>query len=111
MSPPAYVLDEGLQVERTTLAWRRTALDFLGVGALLVRYCWHTGRPVLGAVLGGLLVVTGCTMLLVTDHLHHQRVAHLRAAVPIAAAPAIRRVAVISSLASVAILVSLTVIG
>lgn len=46
--------DPGLAAERTALAWNRTALGLLGVGALLLRFTRIASVPVIGEV-----VVTG----------------------------------------------------
>jgi uncharacterized membrane protein YidH (DUF202 family) len=66
MSRPDKVFDQGLQHERTALAWERTAIAVMVAGVLLARYAAETvhftiafagiGQVVVGAVL---LVWTG----------------------------------------------------
>jgi uncharacterized membrane protein YidH (DUF202 family) len=51
------VSDPGLAMERTTLAWHRTGLSSVAVGAVCLKAFW--GQSPLGLVLGGLLVVLG----------------------------------------------------
>jgi uncharacterized membrane protein YidH (DUF202 family) len=56
------VWDPGLQPERTSLAWQRTALALLGVGLLVPRVAWAT----LGAwslVPSGLVVAAAVAVL------------------------------------------------
>lgn len=68
--------DPGLQVERTWLAWGRTALSFVAVGALLM----HAGRSGAGpvGVVPGLAVVACGVATYVLGRLRHL---NLRAAV------------------------------
>jgi uncharacterized membrane protein YidH (DUF202 family) len=60
---PGRVFDEGLQHERTALAWERTAISTMVVGVLLARYATqslHWGFAAFGlvsVVLGGVLLV------------------------------------------------------
>lgn len=49
--------DRGLAFERTTLAWNRTGLASVTVGALVVRVFWE--GDVLGIALGSVFVVIG----------------------------------------------------
>jgi uncharacterized membrane protein YidH (DUF202 family) len=49
--------DPGLAFERTTLAWNRTGLSCVAVGAVCLKVFWDDA--VLGLVLGALLIATG----------------------------------------------------
>jgi uncharacterized membrane protein YidH (DUF202 family) len=57
--PPRTVFDVGAQLERTTLAWVRTALAITAAGALLARFAINTGQPLLGHAVGAALAGTG----------------------------------------------------
>ena len=53
------LFDLGAQLERTTLAWMRTALALTAAGALVARFAVNSGVPWLGYAVGAALVATG----------------------------------------------------
>jgi uncharacterized membrane protein YidH (DUF202 family) len=53
------LFDLGAQLERTTLAWLRTALALTAAGALVARFAVISGLPLLGYAVGAALVATG----------------------------------------------------
>jgi len=63
---PERVWDEGLQPERTTLAWRRAALAFLGLGLAAPKLLW----PALGgwSLLPAVAVLGGAAVLFLAAH-------------------------------------------
>lgn len=73
------VLDPGLQHERTELAWDRTALSLMVVGALCVRLA-VTSLGVAWSVPGLLVVGAGAGVLWLGVRHSRRRVASLRAA-------------------------------
>lgn len=62
--------DDGLQNERTTLAWVRTALSLLATGALVAK---QTGEAVVAIALLVLTVVTAVVMILESERRHTWR--------------------------------------
>lgn len=65
------VWDRGLQPERTSLAWRRAALGFLGLGLATPRVAWDE----LGAwsLLPALLMVAGAAAIFGASHRRYHR--------------------------------------
>jgi uncharacterized membrane protein YidH (DUF202 family) len=51
--------DDGLQPERTLLAWRRTLLSLLAVSALFLRWIPHHGAFAFGLIGVAMLTVVG----------------------------------------------------
>ncbi len=74
--------DDGLQNERTTLAWVRTALSLLATGALVAR---QTSVTVAAVALLVLTVVTAVVMILESERRHHWRGHALLAGDPVVA--------------------------
>lgn len=96
-------LDAGLQVERTSLAWGRTGLAFIVVGALFM----HTGRSgtaALGMIPGLAVVACGLALYLLGRGRHARLRAAARAGASVAAPPWLR---VVAALASVSALIGL----
>lgn len=59
---PERVFDEGLQHERTALAWERTSIAVIIAGVLLARYSAETVHYTIAAV-GGVQVLLGAGLL------------------------------------------------
>lgn len=72
-APPEHSFDEGLQHERTALAWERTAIAMMVAGALMARWAAEDAAPLFG-VLGIAQVAFGGALLAWTgrhyDDLH-----------------------------------------
>lgn len=63
---PATFFDQGVQHERTALAWERTAISMIASGLLLARYAAHTAHWTIASIGvletmagGGLLIWAG----------------------------------------------------
>jgi uncharacterized membrane protein YidH (DUF202 family) len=96
--PDGGVLDTGLQHERTALAWDRTALGLLVVGALTLR---SAGAPfdALRHAPGYLTLVVGMGVLWAAGRRYRRREAELRAGV----SPVHPRLVVITGVTTVAV--------
>lgn len=92
--------DDGLQNERTTLAWVRTALGMLGTGALIAR---QAGGTEVAIALLVVTVVAAVVMILESERRHHWRGHALLAGDPV--------VATHHLLATAAIATALAVVG
>ena len=68
---PEEVFDEGLQQERTGLAWDRTSLSMIVAGLVLMRNP-SSVIPLLPMTVGGVIVVTG-TWLGLVSYLRYRR--------------------------------------
>lgn len=75
---PVQVFDEGLQHERTALAWERTAIATMVAGALLGRWAAEDAAPLFG-VLGIAQVAFGGALLAWTGRHYEELHGPLRA--------------------------------
>lgn len=66
------LLDPGAQAERTALAWRRTGLGLIGVGALLL-HSGGEGPAVLSLGVGAADVATGAVLAAVVAPARYRR--------------------------------------
>jgi uncharacterized membrane protein YidH (DUF202 family) len=77
--PPGEPWDAGLQPERTTLAWVRTALTMTVVSLLAARLARDSGLLALVVGLGG--TATSAALVSAQKHRHYRRDTHLRTGV------------------------------
>jgi putative membrane protein len=80
--PPRTLFDTGAQLERTTLAWVRTALGFAAAGAVVARFAETTSRPLLLHAAGAALVATGVAVGGLATRSYPRRHAVLHAGAP-----------------------------
>jgi uncharacterized membrane protein YidH (DUF202 family) len=99
------VLDAGVQLERTSLSWRRTALGFAVVGALALRHGIET-TSVLAFVAGGLLMLGSIGTNAYEGWAYGRRAVELRAGRPILRTWAPRTASALLCLAALAVLVA-----
>ena len=84
--------DDGLAVQRTALAWQRTGLTHMAVGASCLRLLpTSPARPVLAAA----LIVVGAVISLGSRRLHPNR-PHRRSVLGVCAATAIAALAAVA---------------
>jgi uncharacterized membrane protein YidH (DUF202 family) len=100
--PPRTLFDSGAQLERTTLAWVRTALALTAIGALLIRVGTNSGLSLLGQVAGALLVAAGVVGGVSATRSYDRRRGRLHAGRPIAVPMLLRCVSAAVGLAAVA---------
>jgi uncharacterized membrane protein YidH (DUF202 family) len=103
-STPDTVFDVGAQLERTSLAWVRTALAFTAVGALIGRFANSTAAPALANAIGALVVATGVTAGASAVRSYNRRHAGLHRGRPVASPAPLLCVALALTLASIATL-------
>ena len=90
MTRPRELFDPGLQLERTQLAWRRTALAAAVNAALIAKLAATTALPAAGYVLSGLLAVVAAGALTWGEASYGPRRRALLAGRPAARATALR---------------------
>lgn len=82
MTAPQEPWDPGLQNERTTLAWVRSALSFAAVGTLVAK---QAGGAATFGVLMVLALLTATLMAATAERRHHGREGALRSSRSVAA--------------------------
>lgn len=104
MNPTTGPWDPGLQNERTTLAWSRTALSVVALGAVTAKQSGRIG----GVLLVGVLVVAG-VMVAHADRRHRRRNKRLRSGAAVGAlAEAVAATGIVLALAACSLLVTVT---
>lgn len=76
--PQDRVWDRGLQLERTSLAWTRSALAMLAAGALVVRLLATRDQPAVALSCAAVLVVMAAAVLLLAARRYRHADAALR---------------------------------
>lgn len=101
------VLGAGVQLERTRLAWSRTALGFAIVGALAFRRGIESHTSVLASIVGGLLILGTLGANAYGVWAYGRRAAELRSGRPIVRTAALRATSALIGLSVLAIVVVL----
>jgi uncharacterized membrane protein YidH (DUF202 family) len=96
------LFDRGLQLERTDLAWRRTALGFFVNAALVARFARHIQPGAVAYAIAGALALTGVGALAHARRLYATRAADLRAGRPAARPGSLRALWLATTLAALA---------
>lgn len=99
--------DTGLQPERTTLSWTRTALSLAVVSLLTARLAWESGLLAVVVSLAG--TVAACGIVSIQSHRHYHRDGRLKAGV--AGEPALPAVLALTLLVVVFALFSLLLVA
>jgi uncharacterized membrane protein YidH (DUF202 family) len=81
-TPAPQVWDEGLQNERTTLAWGRSTLALLGCALLVARLATKV-HPTVGVALAAAALILAGTVARVTSARYHRASAALSAGRPL----------------------------
>jgi uncharacterized membrane protein YidH (DUF202 family) len=101
---PDTIADVGAQLERTSLAWTRTALGFTAVGALLGRSAIHAEQPAFAAGLAAVVISTGISAGVAAVRSYDQRHLAMHEGRAVASPVPLLCVAVTLTLASLATL-------
>ena len=94
------VFDVGAQLERTTLAWIRTALALTAAGGLTTRCATRTAAPPLGYSVAAVLLATGVAAGTWSMRSYERRQAELHDGSPVVSAVPLLCVALALTLAS-----------
>lgn len=94
------VFDVGAQLERTTLAWIRTALALTAAGGLTTRCATRTAAPPLGYSVAAVLLATGVAAGTWSMRSYERRQAELHDGCPVVSAVPLLCVALALTLAS-----------
>lgn len=71
MKRPPFPEDSGLAIERTVLAWGRTAMGLVGLAALLVRFGEREHVEVVAYAVAAFVVIAGAASWAVSRNAYH----------------------------------------